>query len=178
MPRLTAATPAARSEKFGNRANGTSSVGAETNGWIVRSSGTATPSTEKSSDPVPRRPDVYQVSWNVTSAASNQHSRNVSSSQRAPPRIHWQCWVPLPHCQRPVTVTVSPATTPTPFGANTPPATVDASRKISWPWPAAGTALATAVVEAIIEHHPAAPSARASVSIAVSIVSGSASGPP
>ena len=94
----------------------------------MRSSGTVTASTEKSSDPVPRRPDVYHVSWNVTSAASNQHSRNVSSSHAVPPRIHWQCCVPLPHCQRPLTVTVSPATVPAPFGANTPPATTDASR--------------------------------------------------
>ena len=72
---------------------------------------------------MPRSPDVYHVSWNVTSAASNQHRRNVSSSHRVPPRIHWQCCVPLPHGQRPVTVTRSSTTAPAPFGANTPPVT-------------------------------------------------------
>ena len=86
--------------------------------------------------------------------------------------------VPLPHCQRPVTVTASPVTTPAPFGANTPPATMDGSRKISAAISGGRNNACEAVVEAIIEHHPAAPSARASVSIAVSIVSGSASGPP
>ena len=118
------------------------------------------------------------MSWNVTSSAGNQHNRNAPSSQTVPPRIHWQCCVPLPHCQRPVTVIRSPSTTPVPVGANAPPVTVSGSPKIS---SAAGGSRKNAwvdVLEAIIEHQPAAPSARASTSIAVSIVSGSASGPP
>ncbi len=70
-------------------------------------------------------PDVYHVSWNVTSVCGTKQRRNVPSSHDAPPSTHWQCWVPLPHAQRPVTS--NPATplrrvaTPCPFGANTPP---------------------------------------------------------
>ena len=111
MPRLVAATPDASSVKLGNRPIGASIVGRAANGWNERRSGTTAPSTEKSSDPVPRRPDEYHVSWNVTSAgASNQHIRKMSSSHRTPPTIQRQCWVPLPHCHRPVTVTRSPST--------------------------------------------------------------------
>ena len=67
---------------------------------------------------------------------------------------------------------------PTPLGAKTPPATACGSSKISWAAAGAVNSACDADVDAIIEHHPAAPSARATVSIAVSIVSGSASGPP
>ena len=70
MPSAVAATPAASSVKFGKCPSGASIVGPPPNGRNVRSSGTTAPSTEKSSEPDPRRPDVCHVSWNVTSAAS------------------------------------------------------------------------------------------------------------
>ncbi len=70
-------------------------------------------------------PEVYHVSWNVTAVCGNQQSRNVPSSQRAPPSTQRQCCVPLPHAQRPVTenpsTPSSDVATPFPFGANTPP---------------------------------------------------------
>jgi hypothetical protein len=88
MPRLTAATPAASRAKFGNAPSGASIDGGVIPGWIVRSAGTSAPSTEKSSEPVPRRPAAYHVSWNVTSSASKKQRRNVPSSQFAPPTIH------------------------------------------------------------------------------------------
>ena len=65
-----------------------------------------------------------------TSACGNQHSRKLPSSHIAPPSTQAQCWVPLPHAHRPDTSTPSTPSIwmalPCPFGANTPPVTVDA----------------------------------------------------
>ena len=68
--------------------------------------------------------------------------------------------------------------TPLPFGANTPPVIDDRSPYISRAESAGRNADIDDVVEAIIEHHPAAPSARATASIARTSVTGSTSGPP
>ncbi len=178
MPRLTAATPAARRAKFGKAPSGPSIDGRVIPGWIVRSTGTSAPSTEKSSEPLPRRPAAYHVSWNVTSPQSKKQRRKVPSSQFTPPTIHRQCWVPLPHCHRPVTRNPSPSASPAPLGANTPPATVAGSPNSSFAVRGGRNRPIDDVVEAIIVHQPAAPSDRDTASMTSTSVRGSASGPP
>ncbi len=102
----------------------------------------------------------------------------MSSSQFVPPTIHWQCCVPLPHCQRPDTRNPSPSAMPVPLGANTPPATTAGSPNSSFAVSGGRNSAIDDVVEAIIVHHPAAPSSRDTASITSTIVIGSASGPP
>ena len=80
-----------------------STCGRAAKGCTERPSGTNTSCIAKSFDPVPRRPEVNQVSRISTSARGAKARWKVPSSIVDPPVIQWQCWVPLPHIHRPVT---------------------------------------------------------------------------
>ena len=118
------------------------------------------------------------MSWIVTSAASKNMRWNSPSSVTAPPAMYWLCCDPLPHCHRPVTRQPSPSRTALPLGAYTPAATVFGSPKISRAQCGSWNRLIDDVVDPIMVHHPAAPSATATFSIAAANVTASASGPP
>ena len=82
----------------------------------------------------------------------------MPSSHIAPPTIQSQYWVPLPHCQRPVTRYPSPSRTPRALGANTPPVGVTGVGNTVRATSGARNAAIDDVVDAIPAHQPAAPS--------------------
>ena len=178
MPRAAAATPAASRLKFGNRPIGASTSSRPANGCTERPSGTNTSVIRKSVEPVPLRPDEYQVSSNSTSAAGANIRWNSPPSVCVPPRIQVQWLVPLPHGHCPLTRCPPSTRLPVPFGANTPPATDAGSPKIADAHSGASRAASDDVVLAIITHQPAAPSASATAAMVRTRVIGSHSGPP
>ena len=127
---------------------------------------------------MPRRPTLCHVSWNCTSAAGKKQTRCVPSSHIAPPTIQEQCCVPLPHCQRPVTLNPSSTRTPRPFGANTPPVAVAGLGYTVAAASGGRNAAIDDVVDAIAAHHPAAPSPRATSATASINSTGETPGPP
>ena len=132
MPRPTADDEHASSVKFGKRpARSRRPAGSPLAGWSGRPGRMR---HRRSSRATPTLACPTCATCRGTRSSDREPAQSeVPSSHDAPPTIHSQCCVPLPHAHRPVTEKPSTPSRSTrlalPFGANTPPVTTTDRRR-------------------------------------------------